>query len=67
MKRGKTAIAFPVIFPLLVAAYSVTSRGTMLSLASPLGSKGTGLLSQFMFMAVTPKNHATALTGEVRF
>ena len=32
MKRGKTAIAFPVIFPPLVAAYSVTSRGTMLFL-----------------------------------
>ena len=32
MKRGKNAITFPVIFFPLVAAYSVTSRGTMLFL-----------------------------------
>ena len=181
MKRGKTAIAFPVIPPFLVAAYSVTSRGTMLflrplpppaepgalwmqgrgdnsgnmvllSLASPLGEEGhevakgcwrvrigkklkveqaayrrsrprwsvtsalgpvhpmapqgatrvggekslshtlpapfrrfplwwlrhhlspysggtmdAGLLSQFVFMAITAENHTTALTGEARF
>ena len=36
MKRGKTAITFPGIPPFWVAAYSVTSRGTMLSLATPL-------------------------------
>ena len=64
MKRGKTAITFPGIPPFWVAAYSVTSRGTMLFLSPPGGAGGTmdtGLLSQFMFMAITAANHTTGL------
>jgi hypothetical protein len=30
------------------------------------GTMGAGLLSQFMFMAITAANHTTALTGEAR-